>query len=33
MGFSEIHLHHVGTSQRAFIEAFGASVMPALTRS
>jgi coenzyme F420-dependent glucose-6-phosphate dehydrogenase len=33
MGFSEIHLHHVGTSQRAFIEAFGEYVMPALSRS
>ena len=33
MGFGEIHLHHVGTSQRAFIEAFGQSVIPALSRS
>jgi coenzyme F420-dependent glucose-6-phosphate dehydrogenase len=33
MGFSEIHLHHVGTSQCAFIEAFGKYVMPALSRS
>src|SRR3954469_1367433 len=31
MGFTEIHLHHVGTSQRAFIEAFGEHVMPALS--
>jgi coenzyme F420-dependent glucose-6-phosphate dehydrogenase len=32
MGFTEIHLHHVGTSQYAFIEAFGQHVLPALSR-
>lgn len=30
MGFTELHLHHVGTNQPAFIEAFGAHVLPAL---
>lgn len=32
MGFAEIQLHHVGTSQQAFIEAFGSFVLPALRR-
>ena len=31
MGFTEIHLHHVGTSRRAFIKAFGDRGMPALS--
>jgi hypothetical protein len=31
MDFTEIHVHHVGTSQRAFIDAFGEHVMPALS--
>jgi G6PDH family F420-dependent oxidoreductase len=30
LGFSEIYLHHVGRTQRAFIEAFGAEVLPQL---
>ena len=30
MGFDEIYLHHVGSEQRAFIDAFGAHVLPVL---
>jgi probable non-F420 flavinoid oxidoreductase len=30
LGFDEINLHHVGTDQRAFIDAFGEHVVPAL---
>lgn len=30
LGFSEIHVHNVGRNQAAFIEAFGAQVIPAL---
>jgi probable non-F420 flavinoid oxidoreductase len=30
LGFEEIAIHHVGTEQDAFIEAFGASVLPQL---
>jgi probable non-F420 flavinoid oxidoreductase len=30
LGFDEIYLHHVGQSQRGFIEAFGEHVLPAL---
>lgn len=30
LGFDEIHLHQVGRNQRAFIEAFGERVLPAL---
>ena len=33
MGFSEIHLHQVGRTQRAFIEAFGAHVLPQIKRN
>lgn len=32
MGFAEIQLHNVGRNQRAFIEAFGERVLPALRR-
>ena len=28
LGFEEIYLHNVGRNQMAFIEAFGASVLP-----
>ncbi len=30
MGFDEIHLHHVGRNQEAFIDAFAADVLPRL---
>ncbi len=30
LGFEEVNLHHVGQDQRAFIEAFGEHVIPAL---
>lgn len=30
LGFDEIYLHHVGQEQDAFIDAFGAEVLPAL---
>jgi len=30
LGFEEINLHHVGQDQRAFIEAFGEHVLPAV---
>lgn len=30
LGFSRIYLHHVGRDQRAFIDAFGRDVLPAL---
>ena len=30
LGFSELQLHHVGRDQRAFVEAFGAEVLPRL---
>jgi probable non-F420 flavinoid oxidoreductase len=30
LGFDEINLHHVGQDQRAFIDAFGEHVLPAL---
>jgi probable non-F420 flavinoid oxidoreductase len=30
LGFDEIYLHHVGQEQRAFIDAFGAEVLPKL---
>lgn len=30
LGFDEIYLHHVGRSQRPFIEAFGTEVLPQL---
>jgi G6PDH family F420-dependent oxidoreductase len=32
IGFDEIHLHNVGRNQRAFIDAFGARVLPELRR-
>lgn len=32
LGFSELHLHHVGTNQAEFIEAFGSRVLPALRK-
>jgi probable non-F420 flavinoid oxidoreductase len=32
LGFGEIQLHQVGRNQRAFIETFGAKVLPALRR-
>jgi hypothetical protein len=32
LGFDEIQLHQVGRNQRAFIEAFGERVLPALRR-
>ncbi|HEY3437024.1 MAG TPA: TIGR03885 family FMN-dependent LLM class oxidoreductase [Actinotalea sp.] len=31
LGFDEIYLHHVGTEQAAFIDAFGERVLPQLT--
>ena len=31
LGFDEIALHHVGQEQDAFIDAFGAKVLPAAT--
>ena len=30
LGFDAIYLHHVGQEQRAFIDAFGEQVLPAL---
>jgi hypothetical protein len=30
LGFDELYLHHVGREQRAFVEAFGAGVLPQL---
>ena len=30
LGFGELYLHHVGREQEAFIDAFGASVLPEL---
>jgi hypothetical protein len=30
LGFDELYLHHVGQAQRAFIDAFGAEVLPEL---
>ena len=30
LGISELHLHQVGPNQAAFIEAFGAKVLPQL---
>jgi len=30
LGFSELYLHHVGQQNAAFIDAFGAAVLPAL---
>ena len=32
LGFDDIYLHQVAQEQDAFIEAFGAEVLPALTR-
>ena len=32
LGFDEIYLHHVGKTQRDFIDAFAEHVLPALTR-
>ena len=32
LGFDEIQLHQVGRDQRAFIDAFGERVLPALLR-
>jgi coenzyme F420-dependent glucose-6-phosphate dehydrogenase len=32
LGFDEVQLHQVGRNQRAFIEAFGRHVLPALQR-
>jgi probable non-F420 flavinoid oxidoreductase len=31
VGFDEVYLHHVGTEQHAFIDAFGEHVLPQLT--
>ncbi len=33
LGFAGIYLHHVGVEQRAFIEAFGERVLPAVTKA
>jgi probable non-F420 flavinoid oxidoreductase len=33
LGFDAIYLHHVGTEQRDFIDAFGARVLPSFERS
>lgn len=30
LGFEEINLHHVGQDQRAFLDAFGEHVLPAV---
>jgi hypothetical protein len=30
LGFDEIALHHVGKEQEAFVDAFGAKVLPQL---
>jgi hypothetical protein len=30
LGFDEIALHHVGTEQEAFVDAFGSKVLPQL---
>ena len=30
LGFDQIYLHHVGVEQRAFLDAFGAHVLPQL---
>jgi alkanesulfonate monooxygenase SsuD/methylene tetrahydromethanopterin reductase-like flavin-dependent oxidoreductase (luciferase family) len=30
LGFDEIYLHHVGTEQRGFLDAFGEHVLPQL---
>jgi coenzyme F420-dependent glucose-6-phosphate dehydrogenase len=30
LGFDEIYLHHVGQEQEAFLDAFGAEVLPRL---
>ncbi|MGP1355433.1 MAG: LLM class F420-dependent oxidoreductase, partial [Roseicyclus sp.] len=32
LGFEGIYLHHVGVSQRRFIDVFGERVLPALAR-
>jgi hypothetical protein len=32
LGFDEVQLHQVGRNQRAFVEAFGERVLPALWR-
>lgn len=32
LGFDEIQLHQVGRNQRAFVDAFGGRVLPALRR-
>ena len=32
LGFHEINLHHVGQDLEAFIDAFGAQVLPEFTR-
>jgi hypothetical protein len=31
IGFDRIYVHHVGQEQSAFIDAFGAKVLPQLT--
>lgn len=33
LGFDEIYLHHVGREQDAFVDAFGASVLPRLAEA
>ena len=33
LGFDRVYLHHVGQQQRAFINAFGAHVLPVFERS
>ena len=30
LGFDDVYLHHVGTEQRGFLDAFGAHVLPQL---
>ncbi len=33
LGFQSLNLHNVGTNQRAFLDAFGQHVLPALRRT
>ena len=33
LGFDDLYLHHVGQEQEAFIDSFGAEVIPRLTTS
>jgi coenzyme F420-dependent glucose-6-phosphate dehydrogenase len=33
LGFASLNLHNVGTNRRAFLDAFGRHVLPALRRT